>query len=408
MAAIALIKLTQASGPTDVAGRAVEGTLTGVPASDKVTVTNNDNTDVNNWDIELLYDPPGSALGAVPGTPVMLGTAVSSTPSATFIPDVAGSYRIRLTVRDSAGTPNIDIRDFGIENENGIIVPPYQKLPDSLPVLGSGTAGEKPNEQNYGGQAYGWAGDRSSKLYETHLKTYRDARILDVSTTPFTAIAEEATHYRVLTSTIGGASTFNLPTGARVGQSITVFDGESAADLNTIGVVAVGGDAFLDGTTQVSISNKNGQVTVRKVAASTWMVEYLNQLFDVTPVFSGVGSVDQISYVRIGSFPYSGLLDGADTTYQLTYILETTDAVTPIYAEARIYNVTDSVAVANTETLATVSSLIPVKVIKNPTFADWNAGAGKVYELQIKMSTTGVPADRITCTYCEVLRINSK
>lgn len=57
-----------------------------------VTLTNNDDTGVDSWLWELLDKPPGSSAS--------LNTPTSAT--ATFTPDVVGSYLIRLTVSESA------------------------------------------------------------------------------------------------------------------------------------------------------------------------------------------------------------------------------------------------------------------------------------------------------------------
>lgn len=151
MAAIALIKLTQ--GPnTDLGGIAVLGTLW----DGQVVVTNDNNTDVVAWEIYLRDAPPGSLLSTG-----LLAAASNNTPMANFLPDVSGSYRVELIVTGPGGVTNRDIRVFAIPfpTGRGLIAPPYQKLPDPLPVLGSGLSGEKPNELNFGGQERGWSGD---------------------------------------------------------------------------------------------------------------------------------------------------------------------------------------------------------------------------------------------------------
>jgi hypothetical protein len=106
---------------------------------------------------------------------------------------------------------DIDIRNFGVPNARGIIIPPFQELPEPLPILGSGKAGEKPDEQNYGGQARGWTGDRSSSQMEQFFQTYDDLLFTSVTTTPYNAPADNHTPlYVVDLDTIGGPATFNL------------------------------------------------------------------------------------------------------------------------------------------------------------------------------------------------------
>lgn len=402
MAVNALMKFTQ--GPnTAAAGVAVEGTV----ADGAVTITNGDNTDVASWKIELLYNPPGSALGAVPGTPVVLGDAMTATPSANFTPDVPGCFRCRMTVRDSDGNPNIDIRNFGIPNEYGMIVPPYQKRPDPLPVDPL-VVGNKPDELNFGSQAFGWAGDRASKLYETFIKTHKDDSIIDVGATPFTAVAEQATLYRVLTTTIGAAVTFNLPSSARTGQKISVFDGEGGAFTNAVTVNTPGGETFLDGSTSHLLNAPNLKLDFEKVTSTEWALINRSKPAFAAPVFHGVGDADTTSYARLSAFPFDTSDDSDDTVYLVEYVLETTDNVTPIYADVRIFNVTDSVVVPNTELLNTADDLVPTRFTRTPTKANWNAGSGKIYELQLKMSVVGLPADRVTCTYCSITRLGAK
>jgi hypothetical protein len=192
MAATALIKFLQGA-VIGADGQALSGVTGSI-----VTVNNADNTDVHEWTIELLYAEPGSTLTTPPGTPVVLGTAVTNTPSATFNPDKPGSYRIRLTVEDILGNPDVDIRNFVVPLPGrGIVLPPYQKLPDPLPLLGSGEPGEKPDELNIGGQLFGWAGDNDTTRILLHqiLKTIDSIesvqKITNVDSSPVTVNADE-------------------------------------------------------------------------------------------------------------------------------------------------------------------------------------------------------------------------
>ncbi len=211
MAAVALIVLTQ--GPnTDIGGRAVIGTLT----DGACNVANDNNVGVASWSIELLDVPPNSAL--VPG---VLNAGTSPTPNATFTPDVPGTYRIRLIVNGTGGETDVDIRCFGVRNVRGFIVPPYQKNPDPLPLTGTGS---KPDEQNYGGQARGWTGSRTSGGLEQHFETYDDLQPRQVTATPFSAgTTNQAPLFYIDLITIGSNSVFNLPSGALVGRRYRVL-----------------------------------------------------------------------------------------------------------------------------------------------------------------------------------------
>lgn len=160
--ATALIKLTQGVNVGD--GQALKGT-TGTA----VQVANSNNAGVGSWEILLLEVPYLSAL--VPGS---LASGDGNTPLTSFNPDVVGGcYRLQLTVWPQAsrqGTPDIDIRNFGVNGANGICPPPPQVWPLPLPDPRSGRAGAKPNEMNFSGQDDGWAGTGNDGLLRHALR----------------------------------------------------------------------------------------------------------------------------------------------------------------------------------------------------------------------------------------------
>src|SRR3569832_1699074 len=94
--AAALIQFTQGAH-TDSAGKAVLGAFGDFSA---VTVTNGNNTGVVSWKIFLLDAPPDSTTFAVGSQPQVLAQASDNTPTATFTPDVAGTYRVMLELSD--------------------------------------------------------------------------------------------------------------------------------------------------------------------------------------------------------------------------------------------------------------------------------------------------------------------
>lgn len=154
MAASALLKFSQGlvTGANGQALKGVVGTL--------VTVANSDNTSVASWQIDLVAADPASAV--VPAEPFAFNNN-SSTPSATFTPDVPGCYRFVLKVwevQNRAGNPkSIDIRVFAVPEANGLVAPPPQLWPLPLPDPRSGEATAKPNEMNFDGQERGWCGN---------------------------------------------------------------------------------------------------------------------------------------------------------------------------------------------------------------------------------------------------------
>lgn len=147
MAVTALIQITQAAN-VGTNGQALKGNT-----ADPVVFSNADNSNVALWTWELLYRPPGSAVPLVVQGPNTTSTFNIGTPTAAK----PGCYRVRLTVVDASGNQDVDIRNFAVPTTvRGWIIPPDQREPPPLPVIGTGA---KPDEMNFGGQAFGWTGD---------------------------------------------------------------------------------------------------------------------------------------------------------------------------------------------------------------------------------------------------------
>lgn len=156
MAATALIQFVQGA-TVGTPGQAVAGV-----AGALVSIANDDPTDILSWRIDLVYVPPASGLAV--GT---LATGNGNVPAASFTPDVPGSYRVILYVYTQigqTGTVDVDIRNFAVPDVLGIVYPPYQELPAKLPILGSGSDREKPDELNFNNQAFGWSGNGADGL----------------------------------------------------------------------------------------------------------------------------------------------------------------------------------------------------------------------------------------------------
>jgi len=160
MALNALIKFVQGSSVGN--GKALI-----ISDSADVNIGVVDNDLVASWRIELLCGPPGSpSYTRLPGDPLVLGQqANSDTPSYNLTPDVGypGCYRIRVTTYpevDYGGVPSVDIRNVCVLTPNlFFVLPPYQELPEPLPLVG---AGAQPDELNFDSQPYGWIGDANA------------------------------------------------------------------------------------------------------------------------------------------------------------------------------------------------------------------------------------------------------
>jgi hypothetical protein len=135
----ALTKFTQGIN-TAPAGIAAVGNLAGGP----VIITNGNDSGIDNWTFEILDVPVGSSLSTG-----VIGSGVTN--FASFTPDVSGCYRVRLIVSDLIGNFDVDIRNFGVPNSNGWIIPPYQKNPDPIDLS------IKSDELNFNSQGRGWA-----------------------------------------------------------------------------------------------------------------------------------------------------------------------------------------------------------------------------------------------------------
>lgn len=379
MAVTALILFNQGGAGTP--GWAFEGTVD----DGLVVITNDDDTNVASWRITLLDVPPGSAV--VPG---VLASADSGTPTANFTPDVQGSYRIELEVFDAiafGGATDKDIRNFGIRNARGIIVPPYQKLPDPLPVTGEGKPGEKPNEQNYGGQARGWTGNRTDGQLEEFFNTYDDLRTFTVSSTPFTAAATDVPPVYYINVT--GPATFNLPSSFRTGQRFRVV----AAPTVTLLTVVPPGGYNIDGLSSVKMFGGTSGVFVWRGGSNIMILGSKKDKYERTLV-AAIESAENTGFTTIGStiITPEDYVNTSGTTWEA--ILETTSGADA--AEIRLFNVTTASVVAGS--VLSTASLTPVLVSASVTLA---AGQN-LYEAQLRLQTTGAP-NRATCKQAQLI-----
>lgn len=381
MAVTALIVFDQ--GGPGTAGEAFEGTVAG----GVVTVTNDDNTNVASWVISLVDVPPDSAL-----TTGVLATADSATPSATFTPDVPGSYRIDMLVYDAAGLTGSyseDIRNFGIRNVRGIILPPYQKNPDPLPLIGSGDPRAKPDEQNYGGQLRGWAGNRASGQLEQFFQTYDDLAVTTVTSGTFTAAASgEPPVYFVDLATIGASSLFTLPSGARVGQRFRIIVGPGLLPTDRIHVNAPIGHSFFPGGPPILYVSAFESIDCIYIGSSTWVTQGGNLRFTKRTLVAGTQTTTLTGFVTIGAFYFNPDEVNFLGPPVVDFEAQAEAATGTETAVLRLYNVTTS-AVVSGSTLST-SATIDTHLIASSVVLDYSAS---VYEVQLQ-STLG---NAVTC-----------
>lgn len=385
MAVVASTKFDQAGGASAVAGRALRGVLDGT-ANDVVTVTNGDNTDVNSWEMELLYVPPtsGVALG-------VFASGVSPTPSGVFTPDVPGCYRVQLTVRDISAFPDVDIRNFAIANFRGHVTPPYQKNPDPIDL------DLKADELNFSAQVFGWAGDRLEGLFESYFDTFEDKFPQTVTATPFTAAADHsdpanfpANLWLVDTTTIAGASVFNLPSGARDGQVFAVKDNQNDAFNNPITLTLPGGDQFEDATTERVIFANGGRIVIMKLTGVSWRILENTNREEWIDLFAGQDSTSNNGFTRVASKNFDPDLFPLSARFVLEAIMETTDAGNT--HEVQLFNITLAAAVSTPIGSVSLTPELNADTLVSP--GDLAAGSN-VYELQHRMASGSGP-DEVT------------
>lgn len=294
MAATALILFTQGAN-TDAAGKAVLGDYGDFSA---VTVTNGDNTDVVSWVIYLLDAPPDSVTFAPASQPQILAQAVDNTPTVAFTPDVAGTYRVMLEVTDALGSIDRDIRCFAIPDERGFVRPPYQQNPEPLPtelpvIITLDPRPIKPDEQNYGTNVRGWAGNGTAGQLDAFFRRYGDLPFQVVAVTPFTATDLDPPLHLVDSNTIGAGATFNLPLTPRTGFVARIAVLGSPGDLVTI--EAQGGGTVGDGA-PLELRGGKGVSLVHQ-GSDNWAI--------LTCVTKDVTLLSTVTYVDFGSLSAS-------------------------------------------------------------------------------------------------------
>lgn len=399
MAATALILFTQNAVP-GTAGEAYVG-ATGLA----VTVANSDNTDVLSWKIELAYAPPGSSLEVVPGTPTVLASASSSTPSAAFTPDLPGSYRIVLTVYAGAGQTgqsSVDIRNFVVPTPNrGFIIPPYQKLPDPLPLPASGEPAAKPDEMNYGDQPYGWAGNSSQiGLHQLiyHLDNGQPFSMrAAVSASPTAATSGFSPRYIPVDTANAGwpgsGGTINVTAGMPVGHVLVIQDITGSAETKNITVAAQGGET-INGLSSVVIARAYGSATLVKTSSTTWNLWGAKVMREERSLLAGVESVGSLGFQAVGGVSVNSADFPNLLSVQFRGLIQTTNPSDT--AEIRLFNSTTSSVVAGT--VLSTSNTTPTLVSAAVTLA---VGLNN-YEAQVRLTVIGDP-NRVGCKQAQLI-----
>jgi hypothetical protein len=355
MALNALLKFTQGIliGADGLALAVAEGV--------SVTVGNSTGaTDVGSWTIELLYAPPGSTLYTL--IPVMKAVGGATAPTWVFTPDagIYGLYRIRLTVYSGAGytgTRDVDIRNVAVvtPNQHYLVYSP-QLDPAPLPSTG---VGAKPNEFNFNGQPFGWAGDGSTAtrgLNEALL--HLDGLV--------TTVGSPNLHFTIAG---GGQTLFPLPASPLSGIVIMVVDGVVLPPYDFTVVADV---VHYSGTPMAGGESVSFYYWLGAVGGAPTVI------YSAYAFMQGVAGVVQ---VEVDTFTDVGAILFDPEKYQGVWHFQTVVEVTPTHtAEIRLYNITDDWAVYGA-TMSTTSNS-PVELT-----ADVALGTGpKLYVVQLRLS----------------------
>lgn len=241
MAAVALLKIHQGA-TVGADGEALVVALGGGP----LVFANADNTGVADWYFELCYVPPGSAIVLFHQGPGPLATFTVPAP------DVPGSYRVRLVVRDAGLVPDTDIRVATVPFANGTIAPPYQGVPQQCPLVG---AGAKPNEMNFLGQLNGWDGNTT-----TPGMLYDRLKALDFFTGG--SLVNGALPYCIAPPAVTAArmnwtSNILVQNGASSGDCLAIGDGNPAVagDLRLLHTFAI--NSYVSGVASCNVISRN-------------------------------------------------------------------------------------------------------------------------------------------------------
>lgn len=233
MAVSALIKFVQGAS-TPPAGEALIGVLT-----TPVTCSNGDNSNVANFEWEMIDRPPGSV--------VPLGiVAVGLVPTFMFIPDVRGGYHLHLTTMDLAGNQAEDFRVFQVPEVSGHVIPPLDAVQAAL---------------NFGAQSRGWA-----KYLEDLLRFVLGRVVSVVGPTTYVVGVDEGT---LSVTTSGGAVTVTLPASPATGRRLDIKDAGNNAAANNITIA--GNGKTIDGAASLIITINRGSRTIR-YNGTEWMI----------------------------------------------------------------------------------------------------------------------------------------
>lgn len=322
---------------------------------------------------------------------------------ATVTPALDGTYIVKLTRVDGTGTTT-DLKFFGVQDNDGLTLP------------SAGQTGSMTN-QSLNAQKAGWAGRANASTnsqidaYLRFLKVRAGQYVGQVDTiahsssSPVTVQVQEGSSkpYRVLTLTGSGLYTEELLTtpspaqGKRFRYLVQLNPGAGGFVVKN----GVGGTTLLTlDAPPTGVANVRWDVeftsngTAWSLARTTVIDPKAQRTFDEIYLVSGNRVADQTIETRIGAARFNRAWFPANARVNFVALIESTTGKT---AAVRLYNFTDGVYVG-TEMQA--SSENPAWVEQTVTLP---ATGDRDYEVFLRMTTSGGPGDRVTCTNAKLV-----
>lgn len=310
-------------------------------------------------------------------------------------PTLDGVYIVRLTRTDIPNGTTTDIKFFGVEDE------------DLLTLPSPGQTGGMTN-QSVAAQAAGWGGRQNASTnfqldaflrflkarigrYVGHVDTVTHSsaspvtvQLTDGTSKPYRVVSMVGTgtrtnelvlpalsdgkRFRFLVTMTTGAGDFILKNGVG-GSTINTL---SAPPLGTITYEL---EAIYDGT------NWNA------ASASLADARHLRK-YEIVELLAGNRTTDQTVFTRVGT----GRVDPTKfpTNVQIKFVAAVEVTVGKV-VEVRLYNLTDGGYVAAAMSSGSTTPDTLEQVVTLPSGV-------RDYEVHIRMTTSGGPADRVTCT----------
>lgn len=318
---------------------------------------------------------------------------------ATVTPTLDGVYIVRLTRVDGTGTTT-DIKFFGVKDE------------DDLTLPSPGQTGNMTNQSGLAQKA-GWAGRQNAT---TNFQLDAFLRFLKARVGRYVGHVQSVTHS-------GGAVTVQLTDGTDKPYRVIAMNGGSLSRTEElvlpalsdgkrfrfrVAMAALAGDFILKngvgGSTLLTLTAPPSGTLVYEFEAvfdgSNWLVSRTGitdpravTKSHTVELIAGNRSTDQTLFTRLGSGRVDPSKFPANAQIKFQAEIEATVGKT---AEIQLYNTTDSGFIGTPLSTSAQTPTSVEQVITIPSSL-------KTYEVVMRMTTSGGPTDRVTCTNARIV-----